>query len=153
MDFPGGRAKNAPIVFCSMLVLAGDAEGVRGLFLGWEVDAEAEAAEGADVDTDADADPDAFLSKCAETATSTTALTFSSSVDHLVDPPAADVDGDRPSLLPPSPSVSRESFTNCEATPGLTPRRSTTWAATVDAKDMALGGLHVHVVGVTTYIM
>ena len=75
-----------------MFVLAGDAEGVRGLFLGWEVDAEAEAAEGADVD--ADADPDAFLSKCAETATSTTAPTLSSSVDHLVDPPAAEVDGD-----------------------------------------------------------
>ena len=90
MDFPGGRAKNAPIVFCSMFVLAVDAEGVRGLFLAWEVDAEAEAAEGADVDTDADA----FLSKCAETATSTTALSFSSSVDHLVDPPAAEVDGD-----------------------------------------------------------
>ena len=94
MDLPGGRAKNAPIVFCSMFVLAGDAEGVRGLFLGWEVDAEAEAAEGADVDADADADPDAFLSKCAETATSTTAPTFSSSVDHLVDPPAAEDDGD-----------------------------------------------------------
>ena len=61
---------------------------VRGLFLRGESDVEADAAPSAgadvDVDVDVDAGPVAFLSKCAETATSTTAVTLSSVADHLL---------------------------------------------------------------------
>ena len=125
IDFPGGRAKNAPIVFCCMVAPEGEREAdVRGLFFwGGESDVEAEAA----ADPAAGADADAFfaLSKCAEIATSTTEVTLSSSVATVAD------EEWRPSA--PIPKCSSAFCTNCEASCLLIPRRSATWAAAVDA--------------------